>query len=105
MQSSEEPDLKQRLKELEIEVEQNQALPGSNTQPISVNNLVETFLTWYRGLTGNTRIIVIAIGLIAGLAIFTAVLQLLLLSVRLAVTAVVLYLAYRIFVAVRKPKP
>ena len=110
MNPQSEQDLQQRLEQLEREANSASA-EVTRSQPATPQIVQETkiaasepsplgqFFNWFRNLSSVSKLIVISVGAVFGIAILRAVLNLVAAVISLGVLALVLYVGYRFFVS------
>ena len=110
MNSQPEQDLQQRLEQLEREansvpVEVTSPQPGT-PQTIQQTKITASepsplgqFFNWFSNLSSVSKLIVVSVGAVFGIAILRAVLNLVGAVISLGVLALVLYVGYRFFVS------
>ncbi|MES1023987.1 hypothetical protein ABN584_13935 [Gloeocapsa sp. BRSZ] len=108
MNSQPEQELEQRLQQLEAELNSPTSPPvvvepqlsASPTDRTSVVPAVlYRFVNWFSGLSNIGKLIVVAVGLVIGLAVLRAVLKLVAAVISLAFLAVLLYFVYQFLLA------
>lgn len=99
-------DLEQRLRQLEADLDSTpgSVAPSPSRAPTN-QSMFQQILIWFRGLPQGGQIIVACMAVLAILAVFSAVFQLLFLAIRLAVLVGILYLVYKVFFASQSPLP
>ncbi|MDV2994230.1 MAG: hypothetical protein N4J56_003884 [Chroococcidiopsis sp. SAG 2025] len=103
-------DLQQRLEQLEREAN-SASTEVTRPQPATPQIVQQTkiaaseslplgqFFNWFRNLSSISKLIVISVGAVFGIAILRAVLNLVAAVISLGVLALVLYVGYRFFVS------
>ncbi|OKH27725.1 hypothetical protein [Chroogloeocystis siderophila] len=108
MNSQPEQELEQRLQQLEAELNSPTSPPvvvepqppASLTDRASViPRVLYRFVNWFSGLSNIGKLIVVAVGLVIGLAVLRAVLKLVAAVISLAFLAVLLYFVYQFLLA------
>ncbi|PPS44280.1 hypothetical protein [Chroococcidiopsis sp. TS-821] len=108
MNSQPEQELEQRLQQIEAELNSSTSSPVvvEPQTPVSPTNralVVPTglyrFVNWFRGLSNIGKLIVVAVGLVVGLAVLRAVVKLVAAVISLAFLAVLLYFVYQFVLA------
>ncbi len=112
MKPADNSNWQQRLKELEVEV--NQTTPATEvkftvpeplkamTDPARYQNLIDRILPWFNELSQPSKVVVAVVGAIVAFIVLRSVLQLVAAAASLAILGIILYLVYRFLIA---PKP
>ena len=112
MKPADNDNWQQRLKELEVEV--NQTTPATEvkftvpeplqamTDPARYQNLIDRLLPWFNNLSQPGKVAVAVVGAVVAFVVLRSVLQLVAAVASLAILGMILYLAYRFLIA---PKP
>lgn len=106
-------DLERRQQKLEAELNQTyvpspavpqQQLPQKplTIGPESAQSPLNRFINWFNGLSSSRKLIVIGVAAIVGLAIFRAVLTLVVSVISLALLGVILYFLYQLLLVRKK---
>ncbi|MBD2314953.1 hypothetical protein H6G20_25115 [Desertifilum sp. FACHB-1129] len=97
MNSPETPELEDRLKDLETEINIH---PVVKHEPEAQPSLPSTFsklMNWYQGLSGSGKIVTLVVVAIVGLMVIQLFVRLVAIAIGLTVLATLLYLAYKFF--------
>ncbi|MDX2097208.1 MAG: hypothetical protein SFW36_05480 [Leptolyngbyaceae cyanobacterium bins.59] len=97
MNPQDDQELERRLRQLESEVNPPSNSSVSHSRKSTPTNSLGAFWKWYGELSRSGQMIVIAIGVLGGLAIVSAVLRLVMFTIQLAFLAGLLYIIYRLF--------
>lgn len=117
MNPQENREVERRLKELEIELNQNsssrpikvepgqplQADPNDSEITSQITKTVFKVTNWFKGLSDIGKIVVVVVAILVGFSLLRTVFQLVTALISLAFLGVLLYLAYKFFVAPRSP--
>lgn len=104
MNPQSEPDLDERLQQLEVElnsppsppaISQPESLQVQTNNAQSSQSQIEQLIDWFSNLSQAGKLVVVAIAAMVGLVILRVVLKLVAAVISLAVVAALLYLAYR----------
>jgi hypothetical protein len=101
MNAHNDPDLNQRLQDLEAEVGRSpfaEPFNPENGQPGQTMAWLNQFGQWFRALPGGGKAIVAGLMAICVLTLLSVVLQLISLAIKLAVAGVVLFGIYKLVV-------
>ncbi|MGB3695345.1 MAG: hypothetical protein WA865_22370 [Spirulinaceae cyanobacterium] len=111
MNSPERPDLEQRFKELEREVNQTSSTSGNKSTEVesslprhdefSLEQTFERLQTWFQGLPTIAKVAVAVVAAMIGFSLLNTVLKVVTSLLSLAIMGVVLYLLYKFFLAPR----
>ncbi len=91
--------LERQLENLEAELNQQKLQQSSFDTSQSIQSLYSQFIIWYQGLTRVGQVAVIVGGALIGLSLVSTVVKLISLALNLAVLGVIVYVAYKFFLA------
>jgi len=109
MKSSDNSNWQQRLKELEVEV--NQTKPATEVKftvpeplrvmsdPAQYRTLIDRILPWFNNLPQGSKVIVAVVGALVAFIVLRSVLQLVVAAASLAILGIIFYLVYRFLIA------
>jgi len=101
MNSQPEEDLKQRLKQLEVEInffdKNSQQVPKKPAQ--TINFSPERLIVWFNSLSKLKRLAVLGGGLLLGILLLQALFKLVVATFSLAVLGLLVYVGYKFFVS------
>ncbi|PSB02005.1 hypothetical protein [Merismopedia glauca] len=106
MESPENPEIDQKLKEIEAslnrdslgKIYQVEKLPDNSQDHQNLDNPFSQITTWYQGLPSNSKVLVLLGGGVVGLVVIGTVLRLVSALFTLAILAGGAYLAYKFWI-------
>lgn len=100
-----DPKINRRLEQLEAEVNPNTPI---NPTPSDLNSSLKTLygqlMAHFKRLPKAGQIVIVSVGVIAGLALLKTLVELISLAISLAVVGAIVYIGYQVFKSSQKPK-
>jgi hypothetical protein len=103
MNPQEQRRLERQLENLEAELNQQKPQQSNSDTSRSIQSLYSQFIIWYKGLPPVGQVAVIVGGVLIGLSLVSTVVKLISLAFNLAVLGVIVYVAYKFFLAPQAP--